>query len=488
MAETLTGWSRTEAQGRRLKDVLQVIDSTTRDRIAVPRDPSMAPEPPTPPSPEHVLLRRDGSETAIEYNTTAMRNAAGRDIGTRIVLRDVSASRALEQRLAHLASHDSLTDLPNRSLLADRLARSLALAHRHGHRVAVLFRDIDHFKWINDTRGHLVGDALLRRVGEEVSTCVRSSDTVSRYGGDEFVIVLAELQHAEDSAKGVNKIMTALAAPHTLGDQELRITVSIGISVYPDDGENADTLLTRADIALYHAKEEGRDGYRFFEPRLNARAVDRQVMEAGLRRAVEHQEFELVYQPKFDLRTNAIVGAEALLRWRHQDGRLLQPAAFLSIAEDCGLMGPIGHWVIENACRQARAWQDAGYGHIPVAINISAAEFRNPHLLQQITDILRDIALDPSALEIEFTEDELTPEADATRHTTLRGLHAFGVQLALDGFGAGRSSLQYVRQFPLDALKIGTSFVEDVHLVLKSRRLAFFCCHLCSWRRVESAE
>ena len=214
-------------------------------------------------------------------------------------------------------------------------------------------------------------------------------------------------------------------------------------------------------MALYHAKEEGRNGYRFFEPSLNGRAVQRQSIEAGLRRALDRQEFELVYQPKIDLKINAIVGAEALLRWRQPDGRLVEPAAFLSIAEDCGLMGPIGQWVLGEACRQARAWQDAGHGKIPVAVNISAGEFRHQDLAQQIADILHATSLDPRALEIEFTERVLMTEVDATR-TTLGGLHTLGVQLALDGFGTGWSSLNYLRRFPIDALKIDTSFVQHV--------------------------
>ena len=324
-----------------------------------------------------------------------------------IVFRDISEARATSLRMSHLASHDPLTDLPNRLLLSDRLARALALAHRHQRRLAVLFLDIDRFKYINDSLGHLLGDELLRAVGREVTMCVRSSDTVSRHGGDEFVVVLSELEHAEDAAVGAQKIIAALARPFTLAGHELHITVSIGISVYPDDGEDAETLLKSADMALYHAKDQGRDCYQFFKPDLNVRAVERQSIEAGLHSALDRREFELFYQPKMNLKTGAMVGAEALIRWRHPDRGLVEPAQFVPIAEDCGLIRPIGRWVVHEACRQAQAWQDAGLRPIPVSVNISALEFRNKGFLKNVVDTLNETCLDPRYLEIELTESVL---------------------------------------------------------------------------------
>src|ERR1700693_2266353 len=272
--------------------------------------------------------------------------------------------------MPHLASHDPLTDLPNRLLLGDRLARALGLAHRHQRRLGGLFFDIDRFKYINDSLGDMLGDELLRAVGREVAMCVRSSDTVSRPGGDEFVVVLSELEHAEDAAVGAEKIRAALARPQTLAGHKLHITVSIGISVYPDDGDNAEALLKSADMALYHAKDQGRDCYQFFKRDLDLRMVERQTIEAGLHSALDKREFELLYQPKMNLKTGAIVGAEALIRWRHPDRGLMEPAQVVSMCADSGLIRPIGRWVIHEACRQAPAWQGGGLLPVPVSGHI----------------------------------------------------------------------------------------------------------------------
>jgi diguanylate cyclase (GGDEF)-like protein len=365
-------------------------------------------------------------------------------------------------QLAHLASHDSLTDLPNRVLLADRLAHALALAQRHRRRLAVLFLDIDHFKHINDSLGHLLGDELLRVVGRELRMCIRSSDTVGRYGGDEFVMVLSELEYAEDAARSARKIIAAFARPQQLTGHELRITVSIGISVYPDDGHDAESLLKHADQALYHAKDQGRDRYEFFQPELHGRAVERQSIEADLRSALSRQELELLYQPKMSLKTGAVVGAEALIRWRHPKRGLVEPAQFVPIAEDSGLIKPVGRWVIHEACRQAQAWQDAGLPPIPVSVNISAVEFRSKGFLNNIVDILKETCLDPRYLEIELTESVLMAHVDTTT-SVLRALKAVGVQLTIDDFGTGWSSLSYLKQFPIDALKIDKSFVQGIN-------------------------
>ena len=292
--------------------------------------------------------------------------------------------------------------------------------------------------------------------------CVRSSDTVSRQGGDEFVVVLSELEHAEDAAVGAQKIIAALARPHTLAGHELHITVSIGISVYPDDGEDAETLLKSADMALYHAKDQGRDCYRFFEPDLNARAVERQSIEAGLHSALDKREFELLYQPKMNLKTGAVIGAEALIRWRHPERGLVEPAEFVPIAEDCGLIKPIGRWVVHEACRQARAWQDAGLRPIPVSVNISAVEFRSKSFLENIADILKETRLDPRYLEIELTESALMAHVESTTVRAPRAQEPWACRLAIDDFGTGWSSLSYLRHFPIDALKVDKSFVQEI--------------------------
>ena len=460
-AEAMTGWARADASGRPLAEVLQIVDSTTREPVVDPMVAAVpAPLVPTFLS-NAILIRRDGSESSVEHSAATIHDRRGVVTGAAIVLRDVSAARTMSLRMAHLASHDPLTDLPNRLLLADRLARALALAHRHNRRLAVLFLDIDRFKHINDSLGHLFGDELLRAVGREVTMCVRSSDTVSRQGGDEFVVVLSELEHAEDAATGAQKIIKALARPHLLADHQLHITVSIGISVFPDDADDAETLLRNADMALYHAKEQGRDRYQFFEPELNVRALERQSIEAGLHAALAKQEFELHYQPKMNLKTGAVVGAEALIRWQHPDRGLVEPGQFVAIAEDSGLIRPIGRWVVHEACRQAQAWQTAGLRPIPVSVNISAVEFRSKAFLTNIVEILKETSLDPRYLEIELTESALMTHVEATT-SVLRALKAMGVQLTIDDFGTGWSSLSYLSHFPIDALKVDKSFVHQI--------------------------
>jgi diguanylate cyclase (GGDEF)-like protein/PAS domain S-box-containing protein len=461
IAEAMTGWSRTEAIGRPMEEVLRIVDSTTREPAA---DLTGCTNPGQQTSnlvSSCLLIRRDGSESAIEHSALPTRDRLGRVTGAAFVIRDITAARAIAARMSHLASHDPLTDLPNRLLLSDRLDRALALARRHNRRLAVLYLDIDHFKHINDSLGHMLGDELLRSVGRKVTMCVRSSDTVSRQGGDEFVVILAELQHVEDAAIGAKKIIAALVGAHELAGHELHMTVSIGISVYPNDGEDAETLIKCADMALYHAKDQGRDCYRFFEPVLNRRAVERQSIEAGLRGALERHELELFYQSKVNLRDGTVVGAEALIRWRHPDRGLVEPAEFIAIAEDCGLIRPIGRWVVREACRQARAWQDAGLRPITVSVNVSALEFRSTGFVRNIIDTLNETRLDAEYLEIEVTESVLMANVEATK-TVLHELKTLGVRLAIDDFGTGWSSLSYLRHFPIDVLKIDKSFVEEI--------------------------
>jgi diguanylate cyclase (GGDEF)-like protein/PAS domain S-box-containing protein len=460
-AEEMTGWSRAEAAGRLIRDVLQIIDGVTREPTVDAQGARDSGKPDGEAVPSGILIRRDGSESAIEHSTAPIHDRLGLVTGANVVLHDITAVRTTTLRLSHLASHDPLTDLPNRLLLGDRLARALALAHRHDGRLAVLFLDVDHFKRINDSFGHSLGDELLRSIGREVTMCVRSSDTVSRHGGDEFVVVLSELEHAEDAAEGARKIIAALTRPHHLAGQELHITVSIGISIYPDDGGDAETLLKCADMALYHAKDQGRDGYRFFESHLNARAVERQSIEAGLRSALDKREFELLYQPRMNLKTGAVSGAEALIRWHRPDWGLVEPAQFVTIAEDCGLISPIGRWVVHEACRQAREWQDGGLRPIPVSVNVSAVEFRSRIFLETIVDILKETDLDPRYLELELTENVLMADVDATK-SVLHALKPLGVRLAIDDFGTGWSSLSYLRHFPVDTLKIDKSFVRAI--------------------------
>jgi len=363
--------------------------------------------------------------------------------------------------LDHLARHDALTDLPNRILLQDRLGQAIELARRQGRQLAVMFMDLDRFKHINDSLGHAVGDQLLQSVAQRLVGCVRHSDTVSRQGGDEFVLLLPFIEHAEDAALSAQKLLAALALSHQIDQHELHIGASIGISIYPDDGRDAETLTKNADTAMYHAKENGRNNYKFFEQSMNARAVQRQSIESGLRRALERQEFMLHYQPKINLHSGTIVGVEALVRWQHPQRGLLLPEQFVPIAEDCGLILPIGRWVLHEACNQAQAWLQAGLPPITIAINASAPEFHAKDFLENIRATLEDTRLEPRYLELELTESVLMRDAEAS-DSVLHALADLGVKLAVDDFGTGYSSLSYLRKFPIDTLKIDQLFVNQM--------------------------
>jgi diguanylate cyclase (GGDEF)-like protein len=378
-----------------------------------------------------------------------------------VVIRDVSAAQAMALQVTHTAEHDYLTGLPNRMLLNDRVGQAIALAPRHGNKVAVLFLDLDGFKHINDSLGHPIGDRLLRSVAERLEGCVRESDTVSRQGGDEFVVLLSEVLHAEDAAITAGRMLQAVAEVHSIDLHELHVTTSIGVSVYPDDGSDAETLIKNADTAMYQAKENGRQSYQFFRPEMNVRAVERQSIEVSLRRALNRQEFTLHYQPKLDLETGKITGAEALLRWTHPTRGPVSPAQFIPIAEDCGLILPIGAWVLREACRQARVWVDAGLPATIMAVNVSAMEFRDGNFLEGLFNILRETGMDPKFLELELTESVLMKHAESTA-AILQKLRENGVRVAVDDFGTGYSSLSYLRKFPLDTLKIDQSFVRQV--------------------------
>jgi diguanylate cyclase (GGDEF)-like protein len=420
-------------------------------------------------------LREDGvtlRESVIR--TAANSQAASSDqivmlqqANTQLVIASIEAQKLTEQvetaraQLEHLAHHDVLTDLPNRVLLQDRLGQAIEVARRQGRQLAVMFMDLDRFKNINDSLGHSVGDQLLRSVAQRLLACVRHSDTVSRQGGDEFVVLLPFIEHAEDAALSAQKVLAALALPHRIDGHDLHIGVSIGISIYPDDGHDAQGLLKSADTAMYHAKENGRNNFKFFERDMNARAVERQSIEASLRHALERHEFVLHYQPKINLHSGEFVGVEALIRWQHPELGLLLPAQFVPIAEDCGLILPIGRWVLREACRQARSWLRSGLPPITVAVNTSALEFRAKDFFDNVRATLEDTGLEPRYLEIELTESVLMRDAEAT-DAVLHALADLGVKLAIDDFGTGYSSLSYLRRFPIDTLKIDQSFVNQM--------------------------
>jgi diguanylate cyclase (GGDEF)-like protein len=408
-----------------------------------------------------ILIRRDGVEIAIEDSAAPIHDREGRVTGAVIVFHDVDAAKKMTIQMSELAHNDFLTGLPNRVHLNDRIAQAITAAHRHHNKVAVLFLDLDHFKHINDSLGHAVGDLLLRSVAKRLVSCVRDSDTISRFGGDEFVVLLSEVVHSRNAALCAQKLLTMLKAPNFIGQHDLEISASIGISVYPDDGEDPETLIRTADIAMYYAKENGRNNFKFFEQEMNVRAVERQSIEADLRGALERREFVLQYQPRIDLQKGAISGAEALIRWQHPQRGLVLPSTFVPVAEDSGLILPIGSWVRRQACLQARAWQDAGLPPLPVAVNVSLVEFRDRNFLESVRAILEETRLEPSCLELDLTETVLMQHVETTT-SVLKKLKATGVQLAVDDFGTGFSSLSLLRRFPIDALKIDRSFVREI--------------------------
>jgi len=461
VAEKMTGWLRAEAIGKPVAEVFRIIDGGTRQAARDPMEMAVEQNATVGLTINCVLIRRDGYESAIEDSAAPIHDRSGRVIGAVIVFHDVSAARAMSLQMTHTAHHDVLTSLPNRLLLNDRITQSISMALRQSRPFAVLFLDLDNFKIVNDSLGHAGGDELLRSVSKRLLSCVRGSDTVSRQGGDEFAVLLPEITHAEDAATCAAKILIALNAPYVIGVRTVHIGASIGISLYPRDAGDSETLLKNADMAMYHAKERGRGNFQFFEAAMNLRAVQRQSMESELRRALKNQEFLLHYQPKVNLDTGDITGVEALIRWQQPSGTLVPPAEFVPIAEDCGLIVPIGRWVMREACKQARAWQDAGLRHLRMAVNVSAVEFREKGFVDYVRMILSDTGLDAHYLVLELTERVLMENAKSTA-LVLEELKAMGVQLAVDDFGTGYSSLSYLRQFPIDVLKIDQSFIQKI--------------------------
>ena len=406
--------------------------------------------------------RKDGSEFPIEIMLSPLEGAEG--VLVTAAIRDISVRKNAEALMIHSSEHDFLTGLPNRMLLSDRVNQAIRMAIRHKRKVAVLFLDLDGFKHINDSLGHPTGDKLLQSVGKRLVDCVRGSDTVSRQGGDEFVVLLSEEEDSEDASVTAKRMLRAVAEAHFVDQHDLHVTCSVGVSLYPDDGLNAETLIKNADTAMYQAKENGRQTYQYFKPAMNVRAVERQSLEESLRRALERQEFVVHYQPKINLRTGRISGAEALLRWTHPTRGPVPPGQFIPVAEDCGLILPIGTWVLRQACQQAQAWVDAGLPLGTMAVNISAMQLRNESFLEGVFAILQDTRLDPKLLELELTESVLMKHAESTA-SILTILRQRGVQVAVDDFGTGYSSLSYLRKFPIDALKIDQSFVGQITTV-----------------------
>ena len=461
IAEKMTGWSREDAAGHPATDVFHIIDGATRQPAPDPLQLAIRHDKPVALTTNCILIRRDGFEWAIEDSVAPIHDRSGQVTGAVVVFHDVSEARAMSLKMSHLAQHDFLTDLPNRALFNDRLTQAIAMARRHQRQLGVLFLDCDNFKEINDSLGHTIGDLLLQSVAKRLVSAVRNSDTVSRQGGDEFVILLSELESDEDAGLCARKIIRSLAMPHRIGQHDLHLTASIGVAIYPTDGRNGETLIKCADMALYEAKESGHNTYRSFRRHMKARAIERQSVEGSLLQALERDEFRLHYQPRVKLATGAIAGVEALVRWNHPERGLVPPAEFVPVAEDCGLIVPIGRWVLREACRQAVQWRNAGLGHGTIAVNVSAVEFRSAAFLEGVTGLLAEGLLDARVLELELTESVLMQDTEITSGS-LQALTELGVRLTLDDFGTGYSSLSYLKRFPISTLKIDRSFVREL--------------------------
>lgn len=460
-AEKLSGWAKLESIGKPVSEVFNVINGHTRQPVCSQVDLVLKSNKAKLLPQDTILIKRDGSEIFIEDSSSPIHDYDGKLTGVVIVFHDITAAKVMSLKMAHFAQHDYLTNLPNRILLIDRTAQAIESAKRHGTQLAILFLDLDNFKHINDSLGHSTGDKLLQLVTQCLLECVRSSDTVTRQGGDEFIILLAETKSGDDASVTAQKILDLLATPKTIASNELHISGSIGISVYPNDGLDADTLIKSADTAMYHAKQKGRNNYQFFKGEMNSRAIERLVIEANLRMALDKQQFVLHYQPKVNLNTGLVTGAEALLRWQHEEWGEVFPDIFIPVAEDCGLIVPIGRWALRHACLQAKRWQDLGLSAITIAVNISAKEFLQKDFVEGVAEILAETKLDAQYLELEITESVLMRDALCSK-LILQQLKDMGLKLAVDDFGTGFSSLSYLQKFPIDVLKIDQSFVQNI--------------------------
>jgi diguanylate cyclase (GGDEF)-like protein/PAS domain S-box-containing protein len=454
-AEQLFGWRAEDVVGRPLPSVpagKQRETSDLRDRVL---------------GGESILglevQRQKADGTLFDLSTTLapLREASGEIKGYLAIAADITARKLAERQVEFLAYRDVLTGLPNRLLLQDRFGQAVAHAERMHSRLALLFLDLDNFKTINDSLGHAVGDALLKDIALRLGECVRETDTISRQGGDEFLIVLSDLAGTEAIVPVLLKIRERLQLPFVIDGHELSTSASIGVALYPDDGRDFETLHQKADTAMYRAKDAGRNHYRFFDEQMNIEAVEHLHLKNGLRRALERGEFELHYQPQIALPSGRVVGVEALLRWRHPEQGLIPPARFIPVAEDGGLIVPIGEWVLQEACRQAMAWRAQGLPPLVMAVNLSAVQFRRGELQPSITRILQRTGFDPRMLELELTESIMIHDAEAVL-ASVRQLKQLGIRLSIDDFGTGYSSLSYLKRFDVDKLKIDQGFVRDL--------------------------
>lgn len=411
---------------------------------------------------ESVNLRKNGEEFPVQLTSIAVKNTEGRCLGIVTACEDITCRKQAEQKIYRLAYYDPLTGLPNRGMFMDRLHQALAFAHREGRKACLVFLDLDNFKDINDTQGHDFGDKLLREVAQRLCASMRESDTLARFGGDEFVIVLTSVTCQESVAAAAQRIISLFDQPFEIEGRQAYSSVSVGIALYPDDGLDTESLFRCADTAMYHAKNEGRSHYRFFSTEMNQKIMRRVALENSLRQALDTREFFLHYQPQWDLATSRMVGVEVLLRWQSADYGLMLPSEFISLTENSGLIFSMGEWVLRTACLQARSWAAAGHREVRVAVNISGKQLTQPDFIDMLERVIRETGVAPGGLELEFTESVIMEQADKTIDT-LRALKKMGVHLSIDDFGTGYSSLNYLKHFPIDRIKIDRSFVADIN-------------------------
>ncbi len=463
VAEKMTGWSKSEAQGRPILEVFRILNESTRKLAANPVDVVLAHNKVCGLANHTLLIAKSGVEYAIEDSAAPIRDPNGAILGVVLVFHDVSDARQMAQKMTYLAEHDYLTDLPNRLLLTDRITQAISAAQRRQSKLAILFCDIDHFKRVNDTLGHEVGDQLLKVLCQRLQLCIRASDTLSRLGGDEFVVLLPELNDDAVPAEIAQKILTVLKDPVNIAGHELFITASIGIAVYPDDGQSEDVLTRHADAAMYHAKNSGRNNYQFFTHEMSERVAAQLMLENSLQKAISNNELHLFYQPKVSINTGKIIGAEALIRWMHPQWGMMMPDRFIKVAEESGLIKGIGLWVLREACTQNKKWQAAGLPEIPIAINVSVVELHHANFMQEVVKVLLQTGLHPHHLELEVTES-VAIQSEVTVIQDLNKLKEMGVRLSVDDFGTGYSSLSYLKLLPVNTIKIDKSFIRDIQV------------------------
>lgn len=465
VAETMIGWTNEEAQGIMIERVFDIYHESTGLALEQPARRCLLEQRIIALANHAVLRNRDGKQLFhIEDSAAPIRDREGKVIGAVLVFHDVSEKRDLLRRMSYQANHDALTDLPNRQLFVDLVHQAILQASQNKKQVAVFFLDLDGFKLVNDTLGHAAGDALLRQVGKRFKTALRQEDTVARHGGDEFLILLPYLPSEQQAAKVAQKILDTLNAPFQMDKQEVYISASLGIALYPVDGEEPESLIQHADMAMYQVKAKGRNHYHFYTVALHERQAERLALQNEMRRALERHEFVLYYQPQYRLSDGQLCGMEALVRWQHPERGFLLPGKFISIAEESGLILPLGEWVLQSACAQNKLWQDMGYPSVRVAVNLSARQFQQKDLVRQVARILKETGLEPEWLELEITES-LSMENVVVSVEILQKLKSMGIHLAIDDFGTGFSSLSYLNRFSLNTLKIDRSFITgvDVH-------------------------